>query len=114
MPGDRSASPLCPPRAGLLPDSDRLAVEVELHARPADRLGDKLRRYRDAAGYAGVLWPTHREGGRRPLEPASAEAGCAELMGGEPLPDACRAYVWGAGGGAAARGRRSPTDRAGS
>jgi isocitrate lyase len=65
---------------------------VELHDK-ADRLGDKLRWYRDAARYAEVLWLTRRDGVRRPLEQAIAEAGCAELMWGETLPDECLAYV---------------------
>jgi hypothetical protein len=66
---------------------------VELHDM-ADHLGDKLRWYRDAAGYADVLWLAHRDGVRRPLEQAITEAGCAKLMWGETLPDACLAYVW--------------------
>ena len=40
----------------VLPARERITVEEELHAEAAGRLGDKLRWYRDAAGYAGVLW----------------------------------------------------------
>ena len=66
---------------------------MELHDKAALQ-GAELRSYRDESGYAGVLWLTHRDGVRRPLEQAIAEAGCAELMWGEALPDECLAYVW--------------------
>lgn len=82
--GARGVGPL-PDGALCLPDGERLAVEVELHDKAA-RLGIKLAWYRDGAGFAGVLWLTHREAVRRSLERAIAAAGCAGLMWTEALP----------------------------
>ena len=71
----------------VLPTGERIAVEVELHAKAAERLGDKLRWYRDEAGYAEVLWLVPPAGVEEPLWDAIARVDPkAELMAVERLP----------------------------
>jgi hypothetical protein len=85
-----------PDGAVVLPDGARIAVEVELHAKSTERLGDKLRWYRDEAGYAEVLWLVPGPGVERPLlEMVDQVDPKAELMAVEPLPAACLTYVRG-------------------
>jgi hypothetical protein len=76
-----------PDGAVVLPAGERVAVEVELHAKAAGRLGDKLRWYGDGAGYAGVPWLGPAPGVEAPLWEANAGADPkAELMAVERLP----------------------------
>jgi hypothetical protein len=84
-----------PDGAVVLPTGERVAVEVELHDK-ADRLGDKLRWYRDEAGYAEVLWLVPPTGVEAPLwEAIAAVDPKAELMAVETLPAACLIYAAG-------------------
>jgi hypothetical protein len=82
-----------PDGALVLPDGDRLAVEVELHDK-ADRLGEKLAWYRDGrSGFAGVWWLTHRPAVRNALERALRAGGLPpEVAWVELLPREVR--VW--------------------
>ena len=83
-----------PDGAVVLPTGERIAVEVELHAKGAERLGDKLRWYRDEAGYAEVLWLVPGAGVEGPLWEAIAGVDPkAELMAVETLPPGCLIYV---------------------
>jgi hypothetical protein len=71
----------------VLPTCERIAVEVELHAKAAERLGDKLRWYRDEGGYAEVLWLVPPVGVEEPLWEAITRVDPkAELMAVERLP----------------------------
>jgi hypothetical protein len=70
-----------------LPTGERFAVEVELHAKAAGRLGEKLRWYRDEARYAEVLWLVPSAAVEEPLWAAIAAVDpMAELMAVERLP----------------------------
>jgi hypothetical protein len=69
----------------VLPTEERIAVEVELHDK-AERLADKLARYRDA-DYAEVLWLVPAAGVERPLADAIDRAGATDLMAVERLPE---------------------------
>jgi hypothetical protein len=83
-----------PDGAVVLPAGERIAVEVELHAKAAERLGDKLRWYRDEAGYVEVLWLVPPAGVEEPLWDAIAAVDPkAELMAVETLPPACLVYA---------------------
>ncbi len=83
-----------PDGAIVLPTGERIAVEVELHAKGADRLGEKLRWYRDAGDYAEVLWLVPPAGVEGPLWDAIARVEPkAELMAVETLPSACLVYA---------------------
>jgi hypothetical protein len=85
-----------PDGAVVLPTGERIAVEVELHAKAAGRLGEKLRWYRDAAGYAEVLWLVPSPGVEEPLWEAITRADPeAELMAVERLPAALLRYAGG-------------------
>jgi hypothetical protein len=83
--GGRGLLPLVPDGALVLPTGERIAVEVELTDK-AGKLDRKLAGYRDRGDYAAVLWLTHGERGRVPLQRAIVVAGCGELMRVEPLP----------------------------
>lgn len=86
--GGRGLLAYVPDGALVLPTGERIAVEVELTDK-AGRLagsGGKLAWYRDAAGYAGVLWLTRGRRGLEPLARAIAATGCAGLMRVESLP----------------------------
>ena len=89
----------------MLPTGERIAVEVELHAKASDRLAEKLRWYRDAAGYAEVLWLVPGAGVEESLWAAIATVDPeAEVMAVERLPaDLLRS----AGGWAPAPGTRA-------
>ena len=76
----------------LLPTGERLAVEVELHDK-AERLADKLAWYRDAAGYAEVLWLVPGPGVEGPLWAAIEPPVAPRLMAVETLPPECLVYV---------------------
>ena len=79
-----------------LPTGERIAVEVELHAKAAERLAEKLRWYRDAAGYAEVLWLVPAAGVEEPLWAAIAAVDPkAELMAVERLPAGLLRYAGG-------------------
>src|SRR5262245_1262295 len=83
-----------PDGAVVLSTGERIAVEVELHAKAAARLDEKLRWYRDAAGYAEVLWLVPGAGVEEALWAAIAAVDPkAELMAVETLPAACLIYV---------------------
>jgi hypothetical protein len=76
-----------PDGAVVLATGERIAVEAELHAKSPERLGDKLRWYRDEAGYAEVLWLVPSAGVEEPLWEAISEVDPeAELMAVERLP----------------------------
>jgi hypothetical protein len=78
----------------VLATGERVAVEVELHAKAAERLGAKLRWYRDEAGYAEVLWLVPPRGVEEPLWDAIAGVDPkAELMAVETLPRQCLVYA---------------------
>jgi hypothetical protein len=80
----------------VLPTGERIAVEVELHAKAAERLGEKLRWYRDEARYAEVLWLVPATGVEEPLwEAIAAVDPGAELMAVERLPAAALRYAGG-------------------
>jgi hypothetical protein len=86
-----------PDGAVVLPTSERIAVEVELHAKAAARLGAKLRWYQDEAAqgkYAEVLWLVPPSGVEEPLWDAIAAVDPkAELMAVETLPPECLVYA---------------------
>jgi hypothetical protein len=84
-----------PDGAVVLPAGERIAVEVELHAKAAvlAEPDGKLAWYRDAAGYDEVLWLVSGAGGAGPLVEAIASTGCAALMAVEPLPPECLCYA---------------------
>ena len=83
-----------PDGAVVLPAGERIAVEVELHDKAADRLGAKLRWYRDAGGFAEVLWLVPPTGVEGPLWDAIARVDPgADLMAVETLPPACLVYA---------------------
>jgi hypothetical protein len=80
----------------VLPTGERVAVEVELHAKGAERLGAKLRWYRDEAGYAEVLWLVPAAGVEETLWAAIAAVDPeAELMAVERLPAGLLRYAGG-------------------
>jgi len=83
-----------PDGAVVLPSGERIAVEVELHAKGAERLGEKLRWYRDEAGYVEVLWLVFPAGVEEPLWAAIAGVDPkADLMAVERLPPECLVYA---------------------
>jgi hypothetical protein len=83
-------------RRGRAAHGGRLAVEVELHAQAAGRLGDKLRWCRDATRYAEVLWLVPSAAVGEPLWAAiSAVDAKAELMAVERLPAEALRYAGG-------------------
>jgi hypothetical protein len=85
-----------PDGAVVLPTGERIAVEVELHAKAAERLGNKLRWYRDEAGYAEVLWLVPAVGVEEPLWASIAGVDPeAELMAVERLPAGLLRYAGG-------------------
>jgi hypothetical protein len=85
-----------PDAAVVLPTGERIAVEVELHAKSAERLGDKLRWYRNAAEYAEVLWLVPAAGVEEPLWTSIAGVDPkAELMAVERLPAGLLRYAGG-------------------
>jgi hypothetical protein len=88
---------LRPVGAVVLPAGERIAVEVELHDKAAERLGAKLRWYRDEAArgrYTEVLWLVPPAGVEEPLWGAIAEVDPkAELMAVETLPPECLVYA---------------------
>jgi hypothetical protein len=85
-----------PDGAAVLPTGERIAVEVELHAKAAERLEAKLRWYRDAAGYAEVLWLVPGAGVEGPLwDVIAAVDPQAELMAVERLPAEVLRYAGG-------------------
>jgi hypothetical protein len=80
----------------VMPDGQRVAVEVELHAKAAERLAEKLAWYRHAASrgdYAEVLWLVPGKPVERALSLAIVAAGCGELMAVETLPPDCLVYA---------------------
>jgi hypothetical protein len=80
----------------VLPAGERITVEVEPHAKAAGHLGDTLRWYRDAAGYAGVLWLVPSAGVEEPLGDAIAGVDPeAELMAVERLRAEALCYAGG-------------------
>ena len=95
--GTRSARGRFPPDGCVvLPTGERIAVEVELHAKGYDRLAEKLRWYHEAAGYAEVLWLVPAAGVEEPLWAAIAEVDPeAELTAVERLPAAALAFAGG-------------------
>jgi hypothetical protein len=85
-----------PDGAVELPTSERIAVEVELHAKAAERLVTKLRWYRDEACYAEVLWLVPSAGVAEALWDAIAAVDpAAELMAVERLPAEALRYAGG-------------------
>jgi hypothetical protein len=88
-----------PDGAVVLPAGERVAVEVELHAKAAERLGEKLRWYRDGAArgeYAEVLWLVPAAGVEELLWDAIAGVDPkAELMAVERLPAEALRYASG-------------------
>ena len=80
----------------VLPTGERIAVEVELHAEAAERLGEKLRWYRAGAGYAEVLWLVPSAGVEELLWEAITRVDPrAELMAVERLPAEVLRYAGG-------------------
>jgi hypothetical protein len=83
-----------PDGAVALASGERIAVEVELHAKAAARLDGKLRWYRDEAGYAEVVWLVPGAGAEEALwEAIAAVDPEAELMAVETLPADCLLYA---------------------
>jgi hypothetical protein len=83
-----------PDGALVLRSGERIAVEVELHAKGAERLADKLRWYVDEADYAEVLWLVPGLGVENPLLDALVHVDPKlDLMAVEQLPIVCLTYA---------------------
>jgi hypothetical protein len=80
----------------VLPTGERIAVEVELHAKAAERLGAKFTWYRDAARYAEVRWLVPAAGVEESLwEAIAAVDPKTEPMAVERLPAGLLRYAGG-------------------